>query len=198
MAVLTLSIIQAPGQAGDPGFKPMSASAGTQSVPSGGVLVVGDSLTVGSSAFIAEAVSSREVEVIALGGLQAAQAVDYLADKNLDDIETVVVALGTNDYWFAQGVGFDEVVTAMIEAARGRRIIWVNVDLGSVLAGADAINKTIEVAAASHRNVEIADWNAFINSISGHDMLRTDDGIHYTEDGYRLRGAWVADLLVTG
>lgn len=196
VAVTLIVLVQAPGRVGDQAHPPEAAAL--QQPPSNrDVLVIGDSLTVDSSTVIADALPDRNIDVVAFGGLQAAQSVEYLSFTDLTGVDTVVIALGTNDWWFGQDNDFASTVQSMIDAARGRRIIWVNIDLGSGLAGAAGHNQVLADAAARHPNVEVADWNRYVNSIGNHQNLRIYDGIHYTTEGSRIRGMWVAGLLAT-
>lgn len=177
----------APGPAGHVADGPVTAP---KSAPDGAVLVVGDSLTVGS-ANTTKTSSSQVLAVDAEVGRSVRTGIEKLRSNDAAGSSLIVFALGTNDH-LASPSQVASWVAQVAEASGGRPVIWVNLDTGGSMSGAATFNGALTSAAADHPNITVADWDSHI---AGRVGLRAGDGIHYTAAGYQTRGAWLADII---
>jgi lysophospholipase L1-like esterase len=69
-----------------------------------------------------------------------------------------------------------------------RRVLWVNV----ARKGYTGFDTALVAAAARYPKLELIDW---ATAYSLHPKYQAFDGIHATDDGYRLRAQIIADAL---
>lgn len=160
------------------------------------VLVVGDSLTVGASrgGLSYWASAKYRTVVYALEGYTIEDGIRILRSINLADYDTVIFALGANDFRKDDAVLASKIDRA-VGSAKGARMVWVNVDSGAqVLGGSVRFNTILSKMAKGYPNVTVADWDSFIRSRPDAQLLRHKDGVHYTPDGYRVMANWMLSL----
>jgi len=165
------------------------------SAASAAVLVVGDSLGVGTEGALRAALPDVQIDADNLGGRPSAAGPPLLAELLGPEHDTVVFDLGTND-----GNASVALTAASLSAAReltGNRCLVVATLNRPPLAGIpiDGQNAMIRRFAASTPNVALVDWNDAALATPG--ALR-DDGVHATAPGYALRGALFADAIRGG
>lgn len=156
------------------------------------VLVVGDSLEVGTGPHLERELPGRSVTVDAIRGRPSPEGVDVLRSRLRHDDEIVVFDLGTND-----DPGNPGLLTSDLAAARGiagRRCMVVATIARPPLNGVsfDALNQVIEAFASRDANARLADWHAQTVRDPG---LVAGDGIHPGNDGYARRARLVADAV---
>lgn len=173
---------------------PEPAQGSVVDEPAPRVLIVGDSLTVGSAAAGLEDLTDVVLTVKAFGGVTMGQGAIVLADTDLSEYDEIVVALGSNNTTDTQAEMVEELSAVMDAVGDGRPVVWVNLDSGGSL-DVTTMNQVIASALNDHPNLRIADWNAFVSSVDDDGSRFKRDGIHYTEDGYRVRARWLADVL---
>jgi lysophospholipase L1-like esterase len=166
--------------------------------PDGRVLVIGDSLTVGAD---------REGglgddhgwawDIRAIEGLTTAKATEATQELDASGYDLVIVALGTNDFTDAEATYAGRVDAMMAALDEADRVLWVNVDAATdVLApAADGVNPAIAAAAGRYGQLDLADWDAYVDTVEGMDALRAGDEVHYTTEGYQLRARWMEQLV---
>jgi len=159
-----------------------------------GVFVIGDSITVMAGG---TKLGPAGWTVDARAGRTTPEGIRVAAANDLSHPSVVVVALGTNDYRdsaAAYGRKVDQMLAAI---GQGPDVIWVNVDSHtSVLApAAQGVNVALDAAAARHRNLRIADWDAYVATQEQLPGLRAGDGIHYGTEGSALRRRWMLALV---
>jgi lysophospholipase L1-like esterase len=151
------------------------------------VLVVGDSITVGSRGAIVHALPGWESSFYAKVGRTTEEGVT--AAKTVhgrDDLDAVVVELGTNE---STDQGFPDRIRQMLQVVgQGRLVVWVTVhrDLGIV----PDLNTDISKAMATLPNGVVADWNAVVTP---DDLV--SDGVHPDDQGKALMASLLSGLL---
>ena len=198
IAVFALLLIQSPNPVEG---RPVTIGANGQ----GTLLVVGDSLTVGTEAF-----GSLKAKVSALGtwtnvvvdakvGRKASVGATVI-DKGITSTTTaLVVALGTNDMiskpetWYPRWV----IDTVMLKA-RGLPVLWVNLEFSQTgrsdwRARGVRFNRELRLAKQRYPNLSIADWNtAFIPQSKSRFIV---DGVHLTVSGYKTRSKFLVPAI---
>jgi hypothetical protein len=173
----------------------VAAALTIPSAASAAVLVVGDSLGVGTEGALRAALPGTQVDADSLNGRPSSAGVPIVADMLGPEHDTVVFDLGTND-----GNAAVAVTAGNLSAVReltGDRCLVVATLNRPPLAGIpiDGQNSMIRRFAASTPNVALVDWHDVAQSTPG--ALR-DDGVHATAPGYALRGALFADAISGG
>jgi lysophospholipase L1-like esterase len=156
------------------------ASAATASV-----LVVGDSLEVGSGPHLRAALGSTPVDVDAEKGRTSSQGVGVLADRLRPEHEVVVFPLGTNDL---SADAFASSLASAAQLAGGRCLVVATI--ARARPSAAELNRVVASLAATGE-VQVADWRA---AASAPGVLGRD-GTHATGAGYALRASLLAEAV---
>jgi lysophospholipase L1-like esterase len=159
---------------------------------SAAVLVVGDSLGVGTDGPLRAALPEAEIQSDNEIGRQSVAGVSVLSELLGPEHDTVVFDLGTND-----GNASVAVTAGSLAAARqltGDRCLVVATLNRPPLAGIpiDGQNTMIRRFAASTPNVVLVEWN---DAAAGTPGVLQSDGVHATSAGYAYRGALFADAI---
>jgi lysophospholipase L1-like esterase len=186
-------------------FFPHEASAGNKPQligmnGQGGVLFVGDSLTVGSDAFGSLATRTRNtgiwtrVTVDARVGRTASAGASIVKTKVSNHTTAIVIALGTNDMlskpesWYPAWV-----IDKVMNATKGRPVLWFTLEYSSTSrrewrSRAARFNRSLKAAVTRWPQLTIADWNTYFvpNKVSRF----IADGVHLTVAGYRTRATF--------
>ena len=159
------------------------------------VLVIGDSLTVGT---VSSGLGVRHPAVwtiSAKGGRGTDAGVAVAREQAISSFDVVVVALGTNDLLDTKATYRTRVEAMMDVLGDAAEVIWVNVDVGTakLAPAALGVNPALAAADAAHANLRVADWNRFM---AGQDpRLRATDQIHYVPAGYDVRARWIEGFV---
>lgn len=190
VAIFGLSILHSPHSVDGRGVTIGANGQGT-------LLVVGDSLTVGTEAFgsLTKRVSALgtwdNVVMDAKEGRKASLGASVI-EKGLTALTTaLVVALGTNDMiskpetWYPRWV-----IDTVMQKTRGIPVLWVNVEFSQTgrsdwRARGVRFNKELRLAKLRYPNLTIADWNTAFTPISKSRFLA--DGVHLSVSGYKTR-----------
>jgi len=155
--------------------------------PLGGVLVVGDSLALGSAPYLHTAFRPATVTQDLREGRGTAEGARIAAEH--PGIGIIVASLGTNDDPRTQI--FRPAADALVRSAEGRCLVWATVhrpgDVDGV--GWSNINAIIRSEATAHTNVVVVDWAA---EQAAHPSWVEGDGVHLTAAGYQARAAALA------
>lgn len=162
------------------------------------VLIVGDSLTRESRAYLES--KARKAgwipSVRCWGGVTTKWGARQLAAthtaKRLPP--TIVVALGTNDHWWAGESVVTGLKDILSEAGTERHIYWVNLAFDRAPGVPDdrKVNARVAKLADRHHNLTIIDFKqAVADARKGRRAVATYDGVHYYKDGYRFRAATI-------
>jgi hypothetical protein len=149
------------------------------------VLVVGDSLEVGSVPHLHAALGGMAVHVDAEPGRTSSQGVGVLARRLRPEHEVVVFPLGTNDL---SADAFAASLAAVGQLAGGRCVVVATIARRQP--PASPLNRVV-ASFAAHGEVQVADWRA-AGAASG---VLGRDGTHATGQGYALRASLLAEAV---
>lgn len=173
------------------GMQALLPPAGAQS--SGGVLVIGDSLEVGTGPYLRRELSGvAPLTVDARNGRPSPEGVEVLRSRLLPSHSVVVFDLGVNN-----DVTLPQILEADLRAVRelvGDRCLVVASFARPPVGGAtiDAANRVVRRFAAETPGTQLVDWQAAARADPG---LLSADGVHAFGRGYAVRGQLVADAV---
>jgi lysophospholipase L1-like esterase len=158
----------------------------------GTVLVIGDSLQVGTGPYLERALGAMPVEADDRQSRGSADGLATLRARLGPEHTVVVFDMGTND-----DPGNPDALYANLQAARaaiGDRCLVVATILRPPYNGitVDGMNAAIERFAQGTPGVQLVDWYGVATSTAG---ILYDDGVHARPEGYALRGRLVADAV---
>jgi lysophospholipase L1-like esterase len=157
------------------------------------VLHYGDSLTVGTGAYLSSFLPGWSITESGRVGRHAAEGPRAVTSLDSSLPRVLVISLGTNDDPTA--VAAFAGVVRRIEAAAGRTrcVIWSTVARPPYNGVAyDGYNRVLKQTAATYANFLIFDWQALSRL---HPEWFGSDGVHPSADGYRARAAAIARLV---
>jgi hypothetical protein len=161
----------------------------------GSLLLEGDSLAVGDSPYVEQALSGWKVQTLARTSKPTAEGVAEISSRAGSLPGVIAVSLGTNDDPSATSTFQGHVDTVIDAAGPGRCVLWVNIvrpPYGGVsYAG---YNRVLARTAASVPNFLVVDWAGMVRSNPG---LIGGDGVHATPSGYAARGRAIAQAART-
>jgi lysophospholipase L1-like esterase len=179
-----------PKESGLESEAPPGAAAGR--VPPERVLVVGDSLAVGTRVPLEQALPGTRVETSAERGRTTAEGVAEIAARSpLPAV--LVVSLGTNDDPSAVEAYQGQVETVLRAAGPTACVVWPNIvrpPYGGV--GYDGYNRALASLAAANPNLVVVDWVALT---AANPRWMAPDGVHATPEGYAGRARAIADAV---
>ena len=163
----------------------------------GELLVVGDSLTVGTEAFgtLTKKVNAlgtwTKVVTDAKVGRKASLGASVIRNRITNTTTAFVIALGTNDMiskpetWYPR-----QVIDSVMKMTRGLPVLWVNLEFSPTgrsdwRARGVRFNKELRLAKLRYPNLTIADWNTAFTPKSKSRFI--GDGVHLTVSGYKFR-----------
>jgi lysophospholipase L1-like esterase len=169
-----------------------TASTASTSTASASVLVVGDSLGVGTEPSLRAALPTLAIDADSRNGRTSPEGLAALREQLRPQHETVVFDLGTNDGPTAVGLTAGSLVAAR-ELAAGRCLVVATLN-HPPRAGVsiDAQNASIRRFVAEAPGAALVDWHAAAHATRG--ALRPD-GVHATSAGYALRGQLFAEAV---
>ena len=187
------------GESTTPESTPIIQQAEVVSIPSKpplhSVVVIGDSLTVGSEMYGVSLTRSLlnagvlDVIVSAENGRTTSEGVGKLEDSMVVD-GAVVIALGTNDVATADpnffGSQIDRAVAAVPETVK---IFWLNLYTDQWISD-DSYNAKIIEKANAYPNLSVMDFESFASP-----SWLEEDGVHLTPDGYIQRTRFILQEL---
>ncbi|MGY6500443.1 MAG: hypothetical protein ACXIVQ_06045 [Acidimicrobiales bacterium] len=153
------------------------------------VLVVGDSVFLGTASSIPVALPDWLVTYDASGNRRLAQAVELIAERRPEVGEAVVIHLGNNFIEGERGTygsQIDEIMTILDGVPR---VVWVTVS--EVSPSRQQINVEIREAAERWPAMRVADWAPIV---AAHPEW-TFDGVHLTSTGRREMAELVSRTL---
>lgn len=153
------------------------------------VLVVGDSLEVGTGPHLRRELAGVPVTVDARTSRPSGEGLRVLSARLRPEHRVVVFDLGVNDDPSAPGALAADLASA--RRAAGNRCMVVATLERPALNGVkvDGLNRAVESFAGGDPNVQVVDWQATARADRG---LLGPDGVHATPAGYALRGRLVA------
>ena len=159
------------------------------------VLVIGDSLTVGTQTMISTTLEQQlinagisNVSVSAKSGRSTDTGISILRDVSPQS-GTVVMALGTNDFWLSQSAFAQKIDTVMSLVPSTVDVYWVNLFMGSGYEYAQ-INAAINERVSSYSNLHVVDFS----SIASTSWL-AGDNVHFGSSGYDARAEQIVSAV---
>jgi hypothetical protein len=171
----------------------VSSSPAAAQTP-GNILVVGDSLEVGTSPHLGAMLPGASITVDAEESRSSSEVLAALAENMNDGYDVVVFDAGTNDDPANPGL-----LASNLEQAAGligdRCMVIATVNRPPY-AGVtvDGINDVVGSFAASRPNTQVADWRS---AALANPALLYDDGVHPTPNGYQLRAQIIAGAVAS-
>lgn len=185
------------------GAHPLQSDASPQAVGANGqgtLLVIGDSLTVGSDAFGSLATRLRttsiwpRVTMDAREGRTAATGAITLRNRLTRHTTAIVIALGTNDMiskpepWYPSWV-----IDKVMSQTRGTPVLWLTLEFSDTSRldwrqRASRFNRALRIAQSKWPTLMIADWNSHFKPNRVSRFIA--DGVHLTVNGYRTRATF--------
>ena len=153
------------------------------------MLVVGDSLEVGSGPYLRQALAGAAVEVDAQRSRTSSSGLRVLTTKLRADHEVIVFALGTNDL-SASTLGSN--LAAAQELAGGRCMVVATITRPNQRGSSVAELNAIVEAFASQVGAQLMDWRSAALSTPG---VLGRDRIHATGQGYAFRASLLAEAV---
>jgi hypothetical protein len=153
------------------------------------VIVVGDSVFMGTAREIPLAMSHWLVTYDATESRRLAQAVDLFVERRGEIGEAVVIGLGNNYIPGERGDYASQIDEVMSLLWFVPRVVWVTV--AEVNTGRDQINASIRDAARRWPNMAVADWAPLVAA----DPSLSWDGIHLSPEGRRALARLVAEAV---
>lgn len=138
------------------------------------VTAIGDSVMLGSSAYLKVLFPKMSIDAEVGRQVQAAPAIisQLKSEGKLDD--TVVISLGTN------GPMTESDINGILDQlGSNRQVFWVTA-YAPGKAWIDPVNKLIHSAAKSHSNLHVIDWYYLAG---GNDDWFANDGVHPNDAG---------------
>lgn len=154
------------------------------------MLVVGDSLEVGTEPYLRRELAGVELTVDALKGRPSSQGVDVLAAALRPEHEVVVFDLGTNDDP-ANPAGLAASLDAAAEIAGDRCMVVATINRPPLGGVDDAGLNGVVARFAASTGARVVEWKA----ASARPGVLGTDGVHGTADGYAVRARLVADAI---
>ena len=158
----------------------------------GGVLVIGDSLQVGTGPYLEQELGAMSVESDDRQSRRSDEGLQALRARLGPEHDVVVFDLGTNDDPSNPNAFYANLQAA--RAAAGDRCLVVATVLRPPYNGfnVDGMNAAVERFALDTPGVKLVDWYGVATSTPG---ILYDDGVHARPEGYALRGRLVADAV---
>ena len=153
------------------------------------VMVVGDSVLLGTTSAIPEEIPDWLVTYDADGNRRLAQAIDLFEERRGEIGEAVVIHLGNNYIPGERGDFESQVESVMSRLWFVPRVVWVTV--AEVSPSRIEMNESIREAAERWPNMRVADWAPVL---SEHPEW-TWDGMHLTPDGREAMARLIAEAL---
>lgn len=191
-AALTLALALVAIWPGAPTPRGHAAAAGASAASAEtDVLVVGDSLAVGTEPYLEQLLEGRQLVARARSGITTPQGMELLrrALAHLTP-RAVVVSLGSNDggdpHRFA-----DRLRRTLALVPADECVVWATIIRPKRKGPYRGLNRVLHQAKRRDPRLVIVDWeHAVLNG-----AVYLPDGLHADADGYRHRGAMIADAV---
>jgi lysophospholipase L1-like esterase len=158
----------------------------------GSVLVIGDSLQVGTGPYLEQQLGALPVESDDRQSRGSSEGLEALQARLRPDHDVVVFDLGTNDDPSNPNALYANLQAA--RAATGDRCLVVATILRPPYNGVtvDGMNAAVERFALDNPGVQLVDWYGVATGTPG---ILYEDGVHARPEGYALRGRLIADAV---
>jgi lysophospholipase L1-like esterase len=158
------------------------------------VLVVGDSLAVGTLPYLGPMLGGRHIVAAAKSGITTPQGMK-LVRKELRVVtpKTVVISLGTNDGSDPKRFA-DRVRRTMSLLPENACVVWSTIIRPKRKGDYRGLNRVLHQAKRRDPRIVVVDWE---HAVTGGAVF-LPDGVHADDAGYRYRSAMIADAIELG
>jgi hypothetical protein len=173
----------------------------------GRLLIIGDSLSVGTDYFgklqsrIERLSVWTTVSIDDKEGRKASLAAPILTKQLKSNTTAIVIALGTNDMISRRESWYPAyVIELVMEKTRGLPVLWVNTEF-SALGRRDWVSRSVRFnralvnAQVRWPQLHIANWNKSFTPKASSRFIA--DGVHLTVSGYKTRASFMVKALST-
>jgi lysophospholipase L1-like esterase len=158
------------------------------------VLVVGDSLAVGTMPFLGPMLGGRHVVAAARNGITTPQGMKLVRQElRLVTPKTVIISLGTNDGANPQRFA-DRVRRTMSLLPENACVIWSTIIRPKRKGDYRGLNRVLYQARRRDPRIVVVNWEYAVNV----GAVFLPDGLHADEAGYRYRSAMIAEAIELG
>jgi hypothetical protein len=153
------------------------------------IVIIGDSISVGTKEEYPLAMPNDDVEVIATFGIRLGPQRPEITKAVAERPDVLVIELGTNDVPSYTPEFLDEIDDVLDETDDLPCVLWVNTFVSNFATNAEAVNDHLAEAAEDHDNLQIVDWFTLANDDPS---LLSPDGLHPSDDGQGVLALAVA------
>lgn len=156
------------------------------------VLVVGDSLAVGTEPYLGAMLNGQQLTWGAQSGRTTPQGLQTLrADLRQVTPQTVIVSLGTNDGPDPQRFA-DRLHRVMGAVPPDACVVWTTVNRPPRKGPYAGLNRVLRRAARLDPRLVLVDWDRAVSQ----GKVRLPDGLHPDAAGYWYRSRMIADAVI--
>jgi len=158
------------------------------------VLVVGDSLAVGTLPYLGPMLGGRNIVSAARNGITTPQGMKLVRrELRVVTPKTVVISLGTNDGSDARKFA-DRVRRTMSLLPENACVVWATIIRPARKGAYRGLNRVLHAAKRRDPRIVVVDWE---HAVTG-GAVYLPDGLHADAAGYRYRSAMIADAIELG
>ena len=158
------------------------------------VLVVGDSLAVGTMPYLATMLGGRHVVSAAKNGITTPQGMKLMrGGLKIVTPKTVVISLGSNDGSDPRRFA-DRVRRTMALLPENACVIWATIIRPPRKGDYRGLNRVLNAAKRRDPRIRVIDWE---HAVTG-GAVYLPDGLHADAAGYRYRSTMIADAIEVG
>ena len=158
------------------------------------VLVVGDSLAVGTMPFLAPMLGGRNIVSAAQNGITTPKGMSLMRrELRVVTPKTVIISLGTNDGANPQRFA-DRVRRTMSLLPENACVIWSTIIRPKRKGDYRGLNRVLHQAKRRDPRIVVINWEYAVNV----GAVFLPDGVHADEAGYRYRSAMIAEAIEVG
>jgi hypothetical protein len=168
----------------------LAAPAAAADAPSRRLLVDGDSLAVGTKAYLPGDLPGWKIKQSAKVSRHAYEGADVMRSYGRSLPRVIHVSLGTNDD--PNDVdGFRAAIRDVMDVAGSHRcVVWTNIVRPKVAGATYAgYNRALARESGPRDNLRVVNWARMVHL---HPEWLSDDGVHVNADGYAARAGAVA------
>ena len=158
------------------------------------MLVVGDSLAVGTLPYLGPMLGGRNIVAAAKNGITTPQGMKLVRrELRLVTPKTVVISLGTNDGSDAKRFA-DRLRRTMSLLPENACVVWATIIRPKRKGDYRGLNRVLHAAKRRDPRIVVVDWE---HAVTGGAVF-LPDGLHADAAGYRYRSAMIADAISLG
>jgi lysophospholipase L1-like esterase len=158
------------------------------------VLVVGDSLAVGTLPYLGPMLGGRHIVAAAKNGITTPQGMKLVRQElRVVTPKTVVISLGTNDGSDPRRFA-DRVRRTMSLLPENACVVWATIIRPKRKGDYRGLNRVLHQAKRRDPRIIVVDWE---HAVTGGAVF-LPDGVHADDAGYRYRSAMIADAIEAG